>query len=120
MTACGLAFVQKFRERNDRKSSVSERPQNRPQLGQCAGTVTQSMFHERTEFAEGAMVLGDEKQGIVTEAALAAEITNDPAMAATFRNHPDFSLRIGQGSSAYIIGGSLIIRERRQFGQEAG
>src|SRR5262249_17477889 len=123
-TSYGLAFLKRFNalncEQKIRKLFVSERPQNRPQHGEGTGAMTQSMFHEGTEFAEGAMVLGDEKQGIVTEAALAAEITNDPAMTATFRDRLDFSFRIGKGGSAHVISGTLIVRKRRQFGQKAG
>ena len=79
--------------------------------------MAQGVFDVRTELAKGAVIFGDQEQGVVTEAAGAA-LVGDRAVATTFRYGMDLALRVGQGCGANVIGGRVVVGQWRQLGQE--
>ena len=81
--------------------------------------VAERVFHERAEFAECEVVLGDQKERIVAESACTLEVRRDDAMTSAFGQPLDFALRIGYGGNADIVGRAAIFRQRSQFGQQA-
>ena len=65
------------------------------------------------------MVLGNEEQRIVAEAAGAAPLTDDDAETAALDDRPHLSVRVRQRRRANVIGGPFLVGQRRQLGEKA-
>src|SRR5262249_17922142 len=72
-TACGLA-PSRSRERSQRRPKSLKRP----------GAMAQRVFHDGAELAERAVILRNQEQRVVAEAAGAAGFADDDAVTATF------------------------------------
>src|SRR5438309_720130 len=79
-----------------RPASIQELAQGGPQPGQGATAVAQGVLHAGTEFAEGPVVLRDQEQRVVAEAARPARRPQDDAVAAALGGGPHVALGVGQ------------------------
>src|SRR5205807_170789 len=93
-------------------------PQHGTQLRECSGPMAQCVLHARAQLAESAMVFGNEEQWIVAEAAAAARFTNDDAVTTSLDDRLDFALGVGQCRGANVMGGTTVVGQRRQLGEQ--
>ncbi len=83
-----------------------------------AGAVAEGGFDRGAEFAEGAVVFDDFKEGIVAEAAGAGGFEANAAVTVAFGFGLDVSGWVGQGGVADVMGGAFFERQFAEFFQQ--
>ena len=84
------------RVRSGNSHEVGDQPrQAGPKVGEGAAAVAELVLDERAQFAEGLVILGNQKQGIVAESLVAARFADDPAAAGAFGLEADLARGVG-------------------------
>src|SRR5262249_53718059 len=91
-----------------------------PQLGEGAGAVAQRVLDAGAQLAERLVVLGDEEERVVAEAAAAARLAGDDAVTAALGDGADVAVGGRQRGGADVVGGAAVVGQRRQLGKQAG
>ena len=80
--------------------------------------MTEGVFDHRAQLAKSLVIFGNEKERIVAEAAAAAIIFDDYAMAASFNDCMDIPVWVGQGCGANVESLPLLVAEDCQLGEQ--